>query len=89
MFRPDYVEQLTGFDGNYISADRRVFKIYGLYIFLESFVVLEYFTRHIYKINSLIIYNAYPYIIQAVSTYVLWVVLRYAQQALIKRSIKA
>lgn len=47
---------------------------WGIYVYAA--MVFEYLIRHLFMGNLFIVYQIYPYIIQAISTYVLWYMLQ-------------
>jgi hypothetical protein len=58
-----------------LPLDWRLYKVSALFLLLLIASILEYLVRHVLFINSLFIYNAYPYIAHALACFILWIVL--------------
>jgi hypothetical protein len=65
----------------YLSSIRlflwQVYTLTGTYTILLSLMIFEYIVRHTLKIQILIIYDSYSYVMVALNTLVLWSVLNY------------
>lgn len=89
IYRPDYVEHIFKFYGDYISIDKKLRDIWALYIIAESLLVIEFILRHVIHVNTLVIYNAYPFIIQTISVFSMWSILTYARKTYLNKFIQA
>jgi hypothetical protein len=61
-----------------VSIDRKLYNLTGLFTFTVAVLVIEYFLRHITNFQVLVVYNAYPYIMAAIYSAIIWVILNYA-----------
>lgn len=89
IHRPDYIERMFKYDGDYIAVDKKFRDLYAVYILIEIANIAEYLIRHTTQYNPLLVYQTYPFIIQIISTLSLWYVLHYSQKSWLKKTLKA
>jgi hypothetical protein len=73
--RINLTDRLLNKIGNSISLDWYIYQVTKLYIITEAINLLEYLLRHILNLPDLqFVYPIYPYIIQSIATFTLWIV---------------
>lgn len=73
-----------------INLDWQIYKVYSLGAYVQLFMILEYIARTIFGLsNVLFVYKTYPYAIQIISTYVIWVIFNESYKLLLPKLLKA
>lgn len=89
MYRVSFVDQYFPDKGESINLDWVIYKITATFVVIQILMLLEYFARHILNLpNILIIYTSYPYLIQVVSTFTIWVVFHESYKLLLPKLLK-
>lgn len=89
IYRPFLMRKYFNKNGNIILLDYSLQRVYGLPILVECLNITEYIVRHTTDYKPLYFYDIYPYLMHAINTYVIWVVLQYSQSLIQKKSLKA
>jgi len=73
-----------------INLDWFIYQITSLYIVVEAFNIFEYLLRHIAKLLQVqFVYTIYPYVMQSLATFTLWIVFNETNKLIKSRFIKA
>ncbi|WP_166425793.1 hypothetical protein [Paraglaciecola sp. 20A4] len=88
--RIQMTEQFTSKSGKSINLDWYIYQVTRIYIFIEGLNIFEYILRHVFQIKYIqIIYYVYPYIMQSLATFTLWIVFNEANKLFKERLISA
>jgi|GEM_PF-1020201 len=88
--RIQITEQFTIKTGKSINLDWYIYQITRMYIFIEGLNIFEYILRHVFSLKNMqIIYHIYPYIMQSLATFTLWIVFNEANKLFKEKLIRA
>jgi hypothetical protein len=65
-----------------INLDWIIYQVTRIFIVFETLNILEYLSRHILELELTIIYVCYPFVMQAIATFILWAVFNEANKLL-------
>jgi hypothetical protein len=89
VFRPAITQHLTKITAEHTQLDYKLQQLYGMPIVIELLNIIEYTIRHTTHFKPIYIYSAYPYLLQIIATYALYLVLDHAKQQWIKNTLSA
>lgn len=87
--RVSYTEDWFDGRGESINLDWHIYKLAGASAFIQAASVIEYFIRNVagFK-NVLVVYNLYPYAMQAIATYTVWIIFHESYKLLLPKIIR-
>ena len=88
--RIEFTESLFGQSAQSINLDWLVYQITRFYILMEMLNVTEYLLRHLAQLTQVqFIYDLYPYAMQSIATFTLWIVFNESHKLIKSRFINA
>ncbi len=61
-----------------LPLDLQLYNVYAIFFVVNCAMIFEYFLRHLFLVNSLIIFDLSPYINQFIASVMLWFILNYS-----------
>lgn len=89
LCRTAYYRQYLQVKGQPTVLDYCIEKACKWFVIIDTLMILEYLARHIFNAEILIIYKSFPYVVQAIGVYIIWLVLREYQYLIEEKYIKA
>jgi hypothetical protein len=89
FFRPAFTEFFTKTPTEHTPLDFKLYQVYGFPIVLECLNIIEYIIRNTTAYKPMFIYSTYPYIMQIIATFVLWLVIENSKKEWLKNTLKA
>jgi hypothetical protein len=61
-----------------LPLDFQLYNLSGVFVILYMVVIYEYFVRHIFQIDLLVVFKLFPYLAQITSCAILWTILNFS-----------
>lgn len=90
FLRVSYTDDFFPGKSQSINMDWHLYKLTAVAAILQSFNILEYIVRSVFGfVEVMFIYNIYPYLMQAISTYTVWIIFHESYKLLLPKLLRA
>lgn len=90
FYRVSYTDDYFKGKAKSIDLDWHIFKLNTIAIIIQTLNIIEYVIRNVFgKVEIMIIYNLYPYLMHALLTYYIWIIFQESYKLLIPKLLRA
>lgn len=87
--RVSYTEEWFPGKGESINLDWHIYKLNAVMAAVQTASILEFIVRNVFGYKSvLIVYTIYPYLMQAIATYTIWIIFNESYKLLLPKVIR-